>query len=34
MLLRLGIRGHDKSRPIKAIINSPADVFEILKSKK
>ncbi|XP_060845498.1 uncharacterized protein LOC132925092 [Rhopalosiphum padi] len=33
-LLRLGIRGHDKPRPIKAILSLPADVFEILKSKK
>lgn len=33
-LLRLGIRGRDKPRPIKAIFSSPADVFEILKSKK
>ncbi|KAL4088675.1 hypothetical protein QTP88_023759 [Uroleucon formosanum] len=33
-LLRLGIRGRDKSRPIKAIFSSTADVFEILKSKK
>jgi hypothetical protein len=33
-LLRLGIRGRDKPRPIKAIFSSSADVFEILKSKK
>ncbi|CAI6358063.1 unnamed protein product [Macrosiphum euphorbiae] len=33
-LLRLGIRVHDKTRPIKAIFNSSIDVFEILKSKK
>jgi len=33
-LLRLGIRGHDKPRPIKAIFMSSIDIFEILKSKK
>ena len=33
-LLRLGIRVHDKTRPIKAIFSSSIDVFEILKSKK
>jgi len=33
-LLRLGIQGHDKPQPIKAIFSSPADVFELLKSKK
>jgi hypothetical protein len=33
-LLRLGIRGRDKPRLIKAIFSSSADFFEILKSKK
>jgi hypothetical protein len=33
-LIRLGIRGQNKTRPIKAIFNSPNDAFEILKLKK
>lgn len=33
-LIRLGIRGQNKTRPIKAIFSSPIDAFEILKLKK
>jgi hypothetical protein len=33
-LIRLGIRGQNKTRPIKAIFSSPTHAFEILKLKK
>lgn len=33
-VIRLGILGKNNSRPIKAVFNTPADVFEILKLKK
>lgn len=33
-IIRLGIHGKNNPRPIKAVFSTPADVFEILKSKK
>lgn len=33
-VIRLGIHGKNNPRPIKAVFSTPADVFEILKSKK
>lgn len=33
-VIRLGIRSQNKLRPIKAVFSTPADAFEILKSKK
>lgn len=34
IVIRLGIHGKNNPRPIKAVFSTPADVFEILKSKK